>query len=140
MSVTTAVPTVEQICDAANRPLACIIYSSHRPERTEFMTPNEWNQQVGFIVYPKGASIARHVHKAIARRITGTAEVLVVRKGRCEVELYAEDGEFAAKRELGAGAVLVLIAGGHGFRMLEDTVLLEIKQGPYTGLAEKEYF
>jgi hypothetical protein len=38
------------------------------------------------------------------------------------------------------GDVVVLLDGGHGFRMLEDTVLLEIKQGPYSGLGEKEQF
>jgi hypothetical protein len=38
------------------------------------------------------------------------------------------------------GDVLLLVKGGHGFRMLEETVFVEIKQGPYTGLDEKERF
>jgi hypothetical protein len=41
---------------------------------------------------------------------------------------------------LETGDIILLVAGGHGFRCLEDTVLLEIKQGPYTGLVEKEAF
>ena len=45
-----------------------------------------------------------------------------------------------ATRELATGDVMLMVGGGHGFRMLEDTVLLEVKQGPYTGVAEKERF
>ena len=45
-----------------------------------------------------------------------------------------------ATRELLPGDIMLMVGGGHGFRMLEDTVLLEVKQGPYTGLDEKERF
>ncbi|MDO8630284.1 MAG: hypothetical protein Q7R41_07310 [Phycisphaerales bacterium] len=130
---------IEHIHDG-QRPLACIVHADHRPDATEFVTPDDWTQQVGFIVYKAGDRIARHTHLPIERRIVGTGEVLVVRKGRCEVDLYNEAGTLVAKRELRTGDVLILVSGGHGFRMLEDTVLLEVKQGPYTGLAEKEYF
>jgi len=54
--------------------------------------------------------------------------------------MYGDDKALVASRELGAGDLVVSLAGGHGFRMLEDTVLLEVKQGPYGGLAEKERF
>jgi hypothetical protein len=33
-----------------------------------------------------------------------------------------------------------MVGGGHGFRIKEDTVLLEIKQGPYLGVDDKELF
>jgi hypothetical protein len=121
-------------------PLAYIIRSSLDPEQTRFFTPPEFNHQVGFVVYPAGGMIAPHTHRPIERHINGTSEVLVVRKGRCKVDLYTEDHVFAETRELSCGDILLLISGGHGFRMLEDTVLLEIKQGPYTGLEEKERF
>jgi uncharacterized protein YjlB len=71
----------------------------------------------------------------------GTGEVLLVRRGRCVVDLYDGDGDVVASRELVRGDVILLTgSGGHAFRMQEDTVLLEVKQGPYTGLAEKERF
>ncbi|MBI1826784.1 MAG: hypothetical protein HY287_15245 [Planctomycetes bacterium] len=133
-------PHIEQIVDTDQRPLACIVYASHKPPITEFVTPTDWTQQVGFVVYRAGTSIPRHRHLPIQRKIIGTGEVLVVRKGHCEVELYADGGILIAQRELHVGDVLILIAGGHGFHMIEDTVLLEIKQGPYTGLTEKKYF
>ena len=73
--------TVEQVNDCG-RPLACIIYADHRPDATQFVTPEDRNQQVGFIVYRAGERIARHTHLPIERRIVGTGEVLVVREGR----------------------------------------------------------
>ena len=43
-------------------------------------------------------------------------------------------------QELKAGDVAVLFSGGHGFEILEDTLMLEIKQGPYAGTKDKETF
>jgi hypothetical protein len=80
------------------------------------------------------------MHLEIERNIVGTAEVLVVEKGRCEVDVYDSRRSVVATRELQAGDILIAVGGGHGFRLLEDTILLEIKQGPYPGGSEKERF
>ncbi len=124
---------------ADDKTLAIIIRAGFEPQRTTFITPESFEQQVGFIVYPTGGVIAPHKHKRIERHLDHTSETLVVRKGRLEVQLYDEAGAIVAERELVPGDILVLVSGGHGFRMREDTVILEIKQGPYTGLAEKEH-
>ena len=118
--------------------LAILIPARYAPARTEFITPDSYNQQVGFIVYPPGGAVAPHRHRALERVIRGTGEVLVVRGGRCEVDFYDATGAPLATRTLGPGDVIVLVSGGHGFRMQEHTVLLEIKQGPYPGRSEKE--
>ena len=122
------------------KPMAYIIRAEINPEKTTFVTPPEANLQVGFVVYPTGGEIARHVHLPLERHIVGTPEVLVIKKGRCEIDLYNDDREWVATRELWEGDVILMVGGGHGFRMTEDTVFLEIKQGPYTGLDEKERF
>lgn len=122
------------------RTLALIIRAELPLAATTFVTPPEFLQQVGFVVYGQGTEIARHVHLPIERRLVGTSEVLVVRRGRCELDVYTEERELVATRELRTGDVMLMVGGGHGFRMLEDTVLLEVKQGPYTGLDEKERF
>lgn len=122
------------------KPMAYIIRAEINPEKTTFLTPPEANLQVGFVVYPTGGEIARHVHLPLERHIVGTPEVLVIKKGRCEIDLYNDDRELVATRELCEGDVILTVGGGHGFRMTEDTVFLEIKQGPYTGLGEKERF
>jgi hypothetical protein len=121
-------------------PLAYIIRASFLPDHTEFLTPPSYKQQVGYIVYPAGGEIKRHVHRPLERRLVGTSEVLIVRRGRCEIDIYSDERELVATRELRKGDIMVMVGGGHGFRMLEDTVLLEVKQGPYTGVDEKELF
>jgi uncharacterized protein with PhoU and TrkA domain len=122
------------------KPLAYIIRAEINPEQTIFLTPPDLNFQVGFVVYPAGGEIARHVHRPLERHIVGTSEVLVVKKGRCLIDIYNDERELVATRELRMGDVLLMIGGGHGFHMLEDTIFLEIKQGPYIGLDEKERF
>jgi len=121
-----------------DRVLAIVIPATYAPARTEFITPDSYNQQVGFIVYPPGGAVAPHRHRELERVIRGTGEVLVVRSGRCEVDFYDAAGARLATRQLGPGDVIVLVSGGHGFRMAEETVLLEVKQGPYSGRSEKE--
>jgi uncharacterized protein with PhoU and TrkA domain len=120
--------------------LAYIIRGDIQPEKTTFLTPPEFKQQVGFIVYPAGGEIRRHVHRPLERHLVGTSEVLLVRQGRCEADVYNDERELVATRELREGDILLMISGGHGFRMLEHTVFLEVKQGPYTGVDEKEVF
>lgn len=122
------------------RPLAYIIRAALEPAKTTFLTPDDFKQQVGFIVYPAKSEIQRHVHKALERHLVGTSEVLIVKRGRCEMDVYSDDRELVATRELATGDIMLMVGGGHGFRMIEDTVLLEVKQGPYTGLDEKERF
>jgi hypothetical protein len=120
--------------------LCYIMRSGSLAAATEFVTPPDLTLQVGHIVHPRGHEIARHAHRPQERLISGTAEVLLVQRGRCEMDVYDNNRQLVATRELRAGDIVVLLDGGHGFRMLEDTVLLEIKQGPYPGPVEKEQF
>jgi hypothetical protein len=110
------------------------------PDQTTYLTPDECGLQVGHVVYAAGTEIPRHTHLPIERHLVGTTEVLVVQRGRCEVDIYAADRRLVATRELQVGDILIAVTGGHGFRVLDDLVLLEIKQGPYPGGAEKERF
>jgi uncharacterized protein with PhoU and TrkA domain len=110
------------------------------PAETTFLTPHDCGLQVGHVVYAAGSEIPRHAHLPIERHLVGTTEVLIVQRGRCEVSIYTPDRRLVATRELHVGDILIAVTGGHGFRVLEDLVLLEIKQGPYPGGAEKERF
>jgi hypothetical protein len=122
------------------QPLAYIIRAEIQPTKTQFITPPEFKQQVGFIVYPKGGMIARHKHRPLQRNLVGTSEVLVVRQGLCEIDIYNDDYELVKTCELRTGDIMLMVSGGHGFRILEDTVFLEVKQGPFAGDDEKEHF
>jgi len=130
---------VEKIVWQGN-PLTYLIRADTLPAQTTFVTPPEFKQQVGFVVYPAGGEIKRHVHRPLERHLVGTSEVLVIQQGRCLIDIYNDAHDLVATRELKAGDIMLMVGGGHGFRMLEDTVFLEVKQGPYTGLDEKEHF
>ena len=120
--------------------IATIVRADFMPDETTFVTPDKYYQQTGFVVYPKDGIIPRHVHYPLQRHLVGTPEALLVRKGQVEADLYAPDKTLIATRTLYTGDLILLVSGGHGFRCMEDTVLMEIKQGPYTGLVEKEKF
>ena len=129
-----------EIINWNDQPLAYILRPNPLPGQTTFITPPEFKQQVGFIVYPAGGEVKRHLHLPLERHLIGTSEVLVVQKGHCLADIYNDDRELVATRELKAGDVMLMVGGGHGFRILEDTVFLEIKQGPFLPVAEKEHF
>ena len=120
--------------------LGIIISSEYNSAVSEFITPDSYTQQVGFIVYPKGETIVPHIHRDLERNIIGTSEVLFMRKGLCWVDFFLIDKSLFCSKQLKEGDVLILVSGGHGFRMVEDTTLLEIKQGPYVGELDKDRF
>lgn len=120
--------------------IATIIRRDYMPAETTFISPDSYYQQLGFVVYPKDGVVPRHSHLPLQRHLVGTPETLMIRKGRTEVELYAMDKSPLGTWVLEEGDMIQLVAGGHCFKCLEDTIFLEIKQGPYTGLVEKERF
>lgn len=134
----TASP-LEIIADGQT-PLAYIVDPAWSPDKTAFLTPGDLPLQMGMIVYGGGTAIEPHVHLPIVREVHGTTECIIVREGRCLIDIYNSDRAFIATRELAQGAIVLLLGGGHGFRMEEDTVLFEVKQGPYAGDADKARF
>ena len=133
-------PPLYEIIKWNDLPLAYIIHSNPLPEQTTFITPPEFKQQVGFIVYQAGGEVKRHLHLALERHLIGTTEVLILQKGHCLADIYNDERELVATRELRTGDVMLMVGGGHGFRILEDTVFLEVKQGPFLPVTEKMLF
>jgi hypothetical protein len=120
--------------------IATVIRGDYLPTKTTFVTPDSYYQQAGFVVYGEGKEVPRHMHLPLQRHLIGTPETLIVRKGTVAADLYALDKSFLTTVTLNQGDIILLVAGGHCFRFQEDTVLFELKQGPYTGLKEKEMF
>jgi mannose-6-phosphate isomerase-like protein (cupin superfamily) len=120
--------------------LALILGRTHRSEGIEFFTPDDFSQQLAYMNRPAGYVIAPHVHNAVARQVQYTKEVLFIRSGRLRIDFYAEDQSYIESRILQAGDVVLLAFGGHGFEMLEPTEIIEVKQGPYAGEADKTRF
>ncbi len=132
--------SIEYIKTADNVLTSIIIRRDFQPTETMFITNPDQAQQVGFVVYPTGGVIKRHIHKNVDRQNTSSSEALIVREGRLEIDVFDQNKVLLATRELQAGDFVLMVSGGHGFRILEATVLLEIKLGPYAGASDKELF
>ena len=132
-------PHIEQIFDEY-RMIAIIVYAQYRSEGIEFFTPHNFSQQLAVMRRPKGYRIPPHVHKAVPRNVRYTQETLFIKAGRVKINFYDEHKRYLESRELKTGDVLLLVSGGHDFEMLEETEMIEVKQGPYAGENDKECF
>lgn len=119
---------------------AIIIYHDYTKDGVAFFTPDDFSQQLGYMKHKKGDVIPEHVHNLQIREIQYTQETLVVKRGRLRVDLYTNGKNYLTSRELTAGDVILLASGGHGFEFLEETEMIEIKQGPYCGDQDKIRF
>ena len=90
--------------------------------------------------HPAGKLIAPHVHNPAPREVIYTQEVLFIKKGKLRVDFYDSEQNYLESRILEAGDVILLIAGGHGFEVLEEVEMFEVKQGPYVGEQDKTRF
>lgn len=129
-----------EIIKKDNDTLAIIIRASYRSEGIEFFTPGDFSQQLGYMNRSKGYSIAPHRHNLVERKVTLTQEVLYIKSGKVRVDFYDDHQTYLESRVLEKGDVILLAAGGHGFQMMEDSEMIEVKQGPYCGEEDKVRF
>ena len=120
--------------------LALILRTEFNKNGIEFFTPNHFSQQLGYMKRSAGYIIDPHVHNPIVREVDYTKEVLFVKSGRLRVDFYDSDQSYLKSEELRKGDVILLAYGGHGFEMIEETELIEVKQGPYAGEKDKTRF
>jgi hypothetical protein len=120
--------------------LAIILRDNYKSEGISFFTPNDFSQQLGYMNRPKGYEIAPHLHNRVQRNIEYTNEVLLIKSGKVRVDFYDENKDYLKSRILNKGDVILLVHGGHGFEMLEQSEMIEIKQGPYVDDNDKTRF
>lgn len=120
--------------------LAVILGAQFKANGIHFFTPNEFSQQLAYMNRPAGHVVQPHVHNPVKREVEYTKEVLFIRSGRLRMDLYDDQQKYLESRMLGAGDVVLLVRGGHGFEMLEDCEIIEVKQGPYAGDKDKTRF
>lgn len=129
----------ESIMDG-ERLLAVILRTSFCRDGIEFFTPSDFSQQLGYMNRPTGYVIPPHVHNPVPREVQFTKEVLLIKSGKVRVDFYDDDKSYLESRILCQGDVILLAFGGHGFEMLEASEIIEVKQGPYAGDADKTRF
>jgi hypothetical protein len=122
------------------RTLAVVLRRNFHSDGIQFFTPNDFSQQLGYMNRPQGYIIPPHVHNSVPREVNFTKEVLLIKSGSVRVDFYDDYQNYLESRILEQGDVILLAFGGHGFIMLEPTEMIEVKQGPYTGEADKTRF
>ena len=129
-------PFVEEIYHESAL-LALIVSHRFDAPGIHFFTAPELSQQLAYMHHPAGKIIEPHVHNRTLHEVHYTQEVLVIRKGRVRVDFYDPQGVYVESRILGTGDIILLASGGHGFEVLDDLEMIEVKQGPFSGDADK---
>jgi hypothetical protein len=125
---------------SGNMLLAIIVSGRFRDPGVRFFTPDDLSQQLAYMRHPAGKTIEPHLHNPVPREVTLTQEVLLIRRGKLRVDFYGAERQYLESRVLGEGDIILLVAGGHGFEVLEEVEMIEVKQGPYLGEQDKTRF
>jgi hypothetical protein len=119
---------------------AILLKAGYDESGIRFFTSNDLSQQLASMSYKPGKIIAAHTHQPVRREVLYTQEALFIRKGKLRVDFYSAEQEYRLSRILKTGDVILLISGGHGFEVLEELNMVEVKQGPYAGDKDKLVF
>ena len=122
------------------RLLAIIVSHNYSKSGITFFTPNELSQQLAYMHHPAGKIIEPHIHTPAAREVLLTQETLFIKRGKVRVDFFDEQQKYLESRILQSGDVILLVQGGHGFEVLEEVEMFEVKQGPYKGSDDKTRF
>ncbi len=120
--------------------LAIIIKENYSSEGISFFTPGEFSQQLGYMNRPAGYKIKPHIHNPVPREVFYTQEVLFIKSGKVRVDFYDDQKIYLQSNLLYKGDIILLASGGHGFEMIEDSEIFEVKQGPFCGEKDKVRF
>lgn len=131
---------IEIIKDGEGKELAYIVRDEFQVNGVHFVTPDALSQQLAYMKHPAGKIIPPHVHNKVSREVMYTQEVLVIKRGKLRCDFYDEHKEYFTSRVLSSGDVILLATGGHGFEVLEEIEMIEVKQGPYAGDMDKTRF
>ena len=121
--------------------LALIVKGKYRNKKgITFFTPSESIQQFGYMKHKKAHIIKPHLHKKRLTKIFYTTEVILLLKGMIRVDFYNQFKKYLFSKILKERDIIMLVYGGHGFKILKDVEMLEIKQGPYNLIRDKIKF
>lgn len=126
--------TGERAIQANGKTLAIHVPEGAWDKGLNFFSADGHFIQVGTWGYDRGTRLGPHIHNEAPRQATRTQEVLFVKRGGVRAHIFDENAAPVEQIELSAGDMLIVLAGGHGYEVLEDgTVALEVKNGPYPG-------
>ena len=96
-------------------------------DESDFLQVGSWN-------YQQGKRLLAHNHNIVERTVNRTQEFIIVTQGSLKASVYDENDQLLEEVTLEQGGCMICHAGGHGYDILDDdTVVMEIKNGPYVG-------
>ena len=120
---------------------ALIVRNNYRKMKgINFFTPESASQQFGFMKHKKNHYIMPHKHNKRMTKILVTTEVLIILKGILRIDFYKLNKEYLFSKKIYAGDIIMLVHGGHGFKVLKNIEMIEVKQGPYKLSSDKIKF
>ena len=124
-----------------NKLFALIVRSKFRKKSgINFFTPTNTTQQFGFMKHKKNHFIKPHKHNKRLTRILRSTEVILLLKGTLRADFYNNNNKYLLSKIINEGDIIMLIHGGHGFKVLKNIEMIEVKQGPYYLASDKVRF
>ena len=121
--------------------LALIVRGKYRNKKgIHFFTPENATQQFCYMKHKKKHIIKPHLHQKRLTKILSTTEVILIMKGVLRVDFYNQKKKYLYSKILKKNDIIMLVHGGHGFKVLKNVEMLEIKQGPYSISKDKVKF
>jgi len=120
--------------------LALIIKADYKKEGIDFLVPSKYPQQLAYMKRPRGYTIISHLHSPVLRKIKFTQEVLFIKSGKVRIDFYDKKRHYVESRVVKQGDIIFLAFGGHGFEFLEESEMIEVKQGPFLENAQPVRF
>jgi len=105
-----------------------------------FFTENNATQQFGYMKHKKDYVIKPHKHNKRLTKILMTTEIIILFKGILRVDFYDNKKMYLFSKKIFGKDIIMLLNGGHGFKVLKDVEMLEVKQGPYKLSRDKVKF
>jgi len=122
-----------------NNIFAYIIKISNK-NGVNFYTPKDVTQQVGILNHKKGHLINPHIHLKNPRKVIYTTEVLIILEGKVRVDFFDKQKKYLFSKILNKNNIIIFVDGGHGFKILQNAKIIEVKQGPYNEVKDKVIF
>ena len=124
-----------------NKLFALIVRNKFRKKKgINFFTPKETTQQLGYMKHKKGHIVKPHKHYKRLTKIMRTTEVILLLKGSLRADFYDNEKKYLFSKIINAKDIIMLVHGGHGFKVLKDVEMIEVKQGPYSQKKDKIKF
>jgi len=129
-----------KIIDDNQKAIAYIVRKKDISKGKNFLTHNNEEMQFASFDLEKNEVIRNHIHNTSKREINSTSEGIVVIDGVLKIKLFDNNKNFISDHILNSGDSILLLSGGHGIEVMEDTKFIEFKQGPYIESLDKEIF